>query len=211
MTYSSLLLTFFAIFFTLSAEARTFPYRDLLANSMMQNYGQFQNASQDFENYCPGFNKSREHAKKCLTVLGTAMISCESGNFRPDTMFCESFDIVRGKNGRLVRKHRSVSQCNPKKLSVGYWALSLGECKAFGPNTIAALKNPKVNIPCGARILGKLVGKDQIVSGQGRRSVYFGAARYWGPMRRKEVRERYVKTNTRNYLKTENRSWSCWK
>jgi len=127
----------------------------------------------DGKSYCPQGLTERN-----FVHLLAAMAKYES-NFKPALEYREGF-----KNGR-----------GETVISTGLLQLSYESARGYGfPGiTTADLKDPAKNLAVGARILGRWLSRDGVVSG-GSSGAWKGAARYWSTMRSAAKTDRIKRT-----------------
>lgn len=186
------MILFLFLLLPLSAEARKFPWIEQLRSDISSRLPKL-NHARDLRSICPGYDESNQNKVECWTSLSIAMISCESSSFSPKLAFCEE----RYRKGNRWY-FKSASQCRPRKLSVGLWSLSIGECP--GSNTVESLKNGPRNLTCGLDILSRLVVKTG--------SFTRGARAYWGPTRVSR-KYSYIVKSAAIYKNGQNRPWRC--
>ncbi len=160
----------------------------------------------DAKEYCPKFDKFSKSEKESFFVSLISIMSKYESSFRPETIFreCKKDKCIYGK---CVQTKYGFCMPGSKfdegiAVSRGLLQISIESAKGYDcpVNDPKELNDPKVNIDCGARILGRWVGRDKRISGNGP-GDWKGGARYWSVLRSTSSSQPKIQNWTRELCK----------
>ncbi len=137
--------------------------------------------ARDAESFCPGYHKAELHERENCWLQLVSFIALKESNYKQVSSFVESNGVA----------------------SIGFLALSVGECDAFGARTARDLNDPVKNLTCGTNKMAALIARDKMISDTDigpdlvQRRNGRGAAAYWSTLKPKH--KVYHKINKRWY------------
>ena len=122
----------------------------------------------DIREFCPAYSSLDRKGRKVFWINFVSAVAFKESSFRPSDSYVENF---RNSSGNAV-------------VSRGLMGLSLESSQLYAcrMNTERDLEDPKLNLECGVKILGKWVMRTGRLSGH-IGGHWVGASRYWGVMR----------------------------
>ena len=137
--------------------------------------------ARDADSFCPGYHKAELHERENCWLQLVSFIALKESNYKQVSSFVESNGVA----------------------SIGFLALSVGECDAYGARTARDLNDPVKNLTCGTNMMARLIAKDKMISDTDigpdlvQRRNGRGAAAYWSTLKPKH--KVYHKINKRWY------------
>ncbi len=123
--------------------------------------------ARDADIFCPGYHKAELHERENCWLSLISAIAYKESSYRADTSFGENNGVD----------------------SIGFLALSVGECDRWGARTVRDFHDPVKNLRCGTNILASRIAKDGVVSDTDigpdlvERRKGRGAAAYWSTLK----------------------------
>lgn len=160
----------------------------------------------DAETYCFNFKTLSKDKKENFFVSLISIMSKYESDFDPSTVYrecnknkCVYGTCIKTKYGYCMEGSKLDEGI---AISRGLLQMSIESAKAYGcPITSPKeLHDPKINIDCAARILGRWIGKDKRISGIGP-GEWKGGARYWSVLRSTNSSHPKIQSWTRDLCK----------
>lgn len=153
----------------------------ILLEQITEQFPKLKSADRDMNaRFCYNYYKLNDEQKIVVwAYLANAIIQYESG-----------------KDDGLIKKCVKYDESNGDQ-SIGFFQLSYGNKFCPMSKTEGDLCDPKVNIPCGVKLMGHFINKDGVITDGG--YVASGAkeprglARYWSVVRVPDLKPRFVK------------------
>ena len=128
----------------------------------------------DIDKFCPNYQNLNSDEKAKFWVGLISIVTKPESNFDPRQTYTEK--TIFDKNGKNV-------------VSRGLLQISQESANAYGCNIQQEkdLHKPEINLNCGAKILSKLVTKDQVIGTYGpKTNKSTGGGRYWSVLRERK-------------------------